>query len=173
MTEKPQENSAFEQDLDLNTLKKDLLTPKLSPEQLEQALQTYVDTMQTLTPTQFRKSLHQLYAPKIYFKDPFNETRGLAALEKVFAQRFKAYPNAELRFHTHAGQGDTGYVEWRLLYMKQNKPMQLNGISKLLFDENGKVKVQMDYWDSGEHYFRKLPILGGLLNWLADKHRAN
>lgn len=173
MTDKTLENEALEADLDLDALKKDLLAPKLSPEQLEQALQHYVDTLQSLQPTQFRKQLHQLYAPKIYFKDPFNETRGLAALEAVFAQRFKTYPNAELRFHTHAGQGDTGYVEWRLLYVAQGKPAQFNGISKLLFDEDGKVKVQMDYWDSGEHYFRKLPILGVLLNWLADKRRAN
>lgn len=166
------ENETFESDLDLESLKKDLIKPKLTSDQLQAALQHYVEGMSQINRKQFRKTLHELFARNVYFKDPFNEVRGLADLERVYAKLFELHPDAVLRFHLHAGSGDTGYVEWHLHYTDKGRPIQRNGVSKLLFDEQGKVRVQMDYWDSGEHYFRRLPMIGVLLNWLADKRRA-
>ena len=166
------ENEAPGPELDLDSLKKALIKPRLTPDQLQAALQRYVDGMSQVNRDQFRKTLHELFARNVYFKDPFNEVRGLADLERVYAKLFALHPDAVLRFHLHAGSGDTGYVEWHLHYTAQGRPVQRNGISKLLFDDQGKVRVQMDYWDSGEHYFRRLPVIGGLLDWLADKRRA-
>lgn len=164
-----EEFDPLETDLDLASLKKELIQPKLTPDQLQSALQRYVEEMSRIDRDQFRKTLHELFARNVYFKDPFNEVRGLADLEQVYAKLFALHPDAVLRFHLHAGSGDTGYVEWHLHYTDQGRPIQRNGVSKLLFDEQGRVRVQMDYWDSGEHYFRRLPVLGSLLDWLASK----
>ncbi len=165
-------NDDFDVNLDLDALKRELSQPKLTPDQLQQALQRYVDALSGMDGERFRSVLRALFARDVYFKDPFHEVRGLAELERVYAHLFQRYPDAAFHFHLHAGTGDTGYVEWRLHYHESGRPMQRNGISKLLFDEYGKVRVQMDYWDSGEYYFRRLPLLGGLLNWLADKQGA-
>jgi hypothetical protein len=156
-----------------NQIKQDVAQPKLTPDQLHTALDRYVNTLNSLNVQQFRKGLHEIMARNVYFKDPFNEVRGLADVEDVFAKLFADHPNATLRVHTHAGSGDTGYVEWRLFYTDASgQPQHRNVISKLLFDENGKVRAQMDYWDSGEYYFRRLPVLGPLLDWLARRKSA-
>ncbi len=154
-------------------IKNELTQPKLAPEQLQQALDRYVETLNSLTPHAFRKGLHTIMTRNVYYKDPFNEVRGLADVEDVFKKLFAEHTNASLQVHSHAGSGDTGYVEWRLFYTDgSGQPLHRTVISKLLFDEQGKVRAQMDYWDSGEYYFRKLPILGPLLNWLAQRKSA-
>jgi len=156
-----------------NQIKQEVAQPRLSPEQLSEALQRYVETMNIMSAQQFRQGLHAVMARNVYFKDPFNEVRGLADVEDVFARLFADHPDARLQVHAHAGSGDTGYVEWRLFYTDGNgQTRHRNVISKLLFDEHGKVRAQMDYWDSGEYYFRRLPLVGALLDWLARRKSA-
>jgi hypothetical protein len=43
------------------------------------------------------------------------------------------------------------------------------GISEITQKQTGQIQSHIDYWDAGEHFYNKLPILGRILNWI--KHR--
>ena len=160
-------------EIDLNALKTELMQPKLSTDQCNARIEALSEALSRLTDGQVAQTLREYYRQDVYFKDPFNETRGLPKLIQIWQDRFRRLPDAQLRCHLHACNGDTAYIEWRLIHSEGGRPVQRNGISKLLLDENGKVRVQMDYWDSGEHFYQRLPLIGGLMRWLADRQRAN
>ena len=38
------------------------------------------------------------------------------------------------------------------------------GVTHLRFDENGRVILHQDFWDSTEGFFRHVPVLGSVVN---------
>ena len=49
---------------------------------------------------------------------------------------------------------------WRFSAQLFGKPWEVPGISFLQFDEDGKVKEHLDYWDSGRNFYANLPLIG-------------
>lgn len=120
---------------------------------------------QTLTPASVSR-FGEFYAEDAWFKDPFNDVRGLPAIENVFRHMFTQVD--EPRFVVSESIADAGGVMlvWdfhfrpRLIGWRGMQRMQ--GVSHLRFDAAGKVCQHRDYWDTGEELYMKLPLMGGL-----------
>lgn len=159
-------------ELDLRAIRNELRKPELTTGECCQAVEALLEALARLQRDNVAAILQKYYDRQVYFKDPFHETRGLPQLIQIWQAHFRRYPDSQLRFHLHACHDDTAYVEWRMIYTEKDTPIQRNGLSKLLLNGEGKVRVQMDYWDSGEHYYQRLPLIGGLLRWLAGRQRG-
>lgn len=114
--------------------------------------------------------LAEFYSAEAGFKDPFNEVRGVAAIERIFRHMFRQL--AEPRFvviETVADEGGAVLVwEFHFRFRGWNKCQAqiIRGVSHLKFDADGKIVFHRDYWDAAEELYMKLPVLGVLMRGL-------
>lgn len=112
----------------------------------------------------------EFYSPDAYFKDPFNEVRGLTAIERIFSHMFKQV--AEPRFAVIETISDEhgAMLIWEFYYRVKlwgkGQAQVMRGASHLRFDAAGKVNYHRDYWDTGEELYMKLPLMGSLMRGL-------
>lgn len=113
--------------------------------------------------------LGTIYAPEAYFKDPFNEVRGLPAIERIFSHMFQQVDVPRFVVHDVVAQGDQAFITWDFRFrMKRFNPDEqvVRGASHLRFDRTGLVVFHRDYWDVAEELYEKLPVLGSLMRFL-------
>ncbi len=141
---------------------------------IDVVLQTYKNLFENLTPQSVESDFLTVFDQQIYFKDPFNEVRGLKEVQQIFRHMFQTLHEPQFRIHHMAGADKTGYLEWRFYFKlkPQAATQQINGMSKILLNDQGKVLVHMDYWDSGEYVYRKIPVLRTLIGWINKRLRA-
>ena len=124
-----------------------------------------IDFYQTLTPESVAR-FGEFYSADAWFKDPFNEVRGLLAIERIFRHMFTQV--GEPRFVVTETVADDGgaVLVWELCYRVRlwgkGETQVMRGVSHLKFDAAGKVCQHRDYWDTGEELYMKLPVLGGM-----------
>ncbi|MDY0137908.1 MAG: nuclear transport factor 2 family protein [Thiomicrospira sp.] len=137
-------------------------------------LNDYKTLFETLTPQSVKQDFSRVFADKVYFKDPFNEVRGVREVQRIFQHMFEQLHEPMFRVHDMAANGQTAYLEWRFYFRRStNAPvMQINGMSKILCNEQGKIMVHIDYWDSGEYVYRKVPVLSWFIRLIQRRLRA-
>jgi steroid delta-isomerase len=112
----------------------------------------------------------EFYSANAYFKDPFNEVRGLAPIERIFSHMFSQV--GEPRFVvTESIVAENGAMliwefNFQLKLWRKSQTQIMRGVSHLRFDADGKVNFHRDYWDTGEELYMKLPALGTLMRGL-------
>jgi hypothetical protein len=141
---------------------------------IDDVLAQYKTIFENLAAESYAEEFRRIYADNIYFKDPFNEVRGHAAVGRIFHHMFTHLHQPQFFIHAMAGSGQTGFLEWRFRYQRgvNTSPQQINGMSKILIDDQGRVIVHIDYWDSGEYLLRRLPVIKYLNNWVAKRLKA-
>ena len=118
--------------------------------------------------------LHEIYTPDAAFKDPFNEVRGVAGIERIFAHMFVALENPRFEIRDVVVQGEQCFLTWDFRFrLRRFNPAEqcIRGGSHLKLAPDGRIAEHRDYWDAAEELYEKLPLLGGLMRWL--KRRAN
>lgn len=132
-----------------------------------------VDFFEALAPADLQR-IPAFYTPDAFFKDPFNEVRGSAAVTAVFAHMFEALEAPRFVVHEAVLQGDRCFLAWdfrfRMRRFRRDEQC-IRGGSLLLLAADGRIASHRDYWDAAEELYEKLPLLGGLMRWL--KRRAN
>jgi ketosteroid isomerase-like protein len=118
--------------------------------------------------------LAELYTPDAFFKDPFNEVRGTAAIERIFRHMFVALDAPRFVVRDIVVDGDQCFLTWDFLFrMKRfaRDEQCIRGGSHLKLSADGRIAMHRDYWDAAEELYEKLPVLGALMRFL--KQRAN
>jgi ketosteroid isomerase-like protein len=112
----------------------------------------------------------EFYSADAWFKDPFNEVRGIAAIQRIFSHMFTQVD--EPRFVVTERVVDSGgaMLVWELGFRVRlwgkGQAQVMRGVSHLKFAADGKVCYHRDYWDTGEELYMKLPGLGTLMRGL-------
>lgn len=118
---------------------------------------------QTLTPASVAE-FGTYYSDDAWFKDPFNEVRGLDPIREIFEKMFRQV--SEPKFNVTETMGDErGLVlvwemTFRMKAISYRDTQVIRGVSHLRFAEDGKVSYHRDYWDTGEELYSKLPVIG-------------
>lgn len=138
------------------------------------ALDPLVQFYEQLAPHNLHR-LAELYAHDARFKDPFNDVRGLAAIEQIFTHMFKSLESPHFVVIEKVVQGAQCFLTWefRFRFKRFNSAdwQSVNGATHLVFNAHGLVTLHRDYWDAAEELYEKLPFLSALMRWL--KRRAN
>lgn len=119
--------------------------------------------------------LDQIYAQDAFFKDPFNEVRGLAAIRRIFEHMFDQVHTPRFVVTTRVVQGSEAFLVWEMHFRlkRQARTEQcIRGASHLRFGAGGLVEHHRDYWDAAEELYEKLPLLGSLMRWLKRAGKA-
>ena len=136
-------------------------------------VQRTIDVFERLQPADI-DGLAGLYTADASFKDPFNEVRGIAAVQRVFGHMFVALEAPRFVIRAAIAEGDDCFLTWDFIFRMRRfaKDEQIvHGGSHLRFAPDGRIAMHRDYWDAAEELYEKLPLLGTLMRWL--KRRAN
>ena len=133
-----------------------------------------VTFFETITPQSIaRVAVH--YAPDATFKDPFNDVRGLPAIERIYSHMFDALNAPRFIVTSQLVDGPACFLIWEFKFYFKNfdktTEQTVRGGTHLLLDAQGKITAHRDYWDPAEEVYEKLPVVGGVMRWL--KKRAN
>ncbi len=125
----------------------------------------------TLTPDTLNR-VGQFYAPDAQFRDPFNDVRGVVAIETIFRHMFSHTEQPRFIIDERIAQGEQVFVTWLFVFSLRGKPYQIAGGSHLRFNSAGLVVLHRDYWDAAEELLEKLPLVGAPIRWLRGRFRV-
>ncbi|MGB4064524.1 MAG: nuclear transport factor 2 family protein [Azonexus sp.] len=112
----------------------------------------------------------EFYSDNAYFKDPFNEVRGLQAIQRIFTHMFGQVVEPRFVVTEKVADGNGAMLVWEFHYRVKlwgkGETQFMRGVSHLKFDACGKVCYHRDYWDAAEELYMKLPAIGTLMRGL-------
>ena len=147
------------------------------PDTPEAALQRVVKFFEHLQPADVGR-IADIYTADAQFKDPFNEVKGISAIELIFGHMFEALEAPRFVITQQVQNGAQCFVTWDFFFsvprMDKGAMQTIRGATHFVLREEAgvwRVAVHRDYWDAAEELYEKLPVVGGLMRWL--KNRAN
>lgn len=118
-------------------------------------------------------ALGTVYAPEAYFRDPFNEVRGVDKLRHIFEHMYEALDAPRFRITETIREGDRAVLIWdfefRVKKWQPDVTQTIHGLSVVRFAADGRVTYHRDYWDAAGELYAKLPLVGPLMRYLARK----
>jgi hypothetical protein len=115
----------------------------------------------------------EFYSADAWFKDPFNEVRGIAAIQHIFTHMFGQVAEPRFVVTEKIVDANGAMLVWefffRMKLWREGEIQIIRGISHLKFDAEGKVFYHRDYWDAAEELYEKLPLIGSIFRFL---HKA-
>ena len=113
--------------------------------------------------------LGDFYTADAYFKDPFNEVRGVEKITPIFTHMFAQVDGPRFVVTGHVLQDEQAFLTWDFLFrMKRFSTDEqcIRGATHIRFANDGRVEFHRDYWDAAEELYEKLPVLGALMRGL-------
>lgn len=110
------------------------------------------------------------YADDAYFKDPFNEVRGIPAIQHIFMHMFRQVAEPRFSIIDRVVDENGALLVWEFHYRAKlwggRRTQIIRGATHLRLNAEGKVIWHRDYWDAAEELYAKLPLIGGLIRGL-------
>lgn len=138
--------------------------------QLQKPLDDYIEYFEKLS-VRSVPTIEKLATPGVRFKDPFNDVMGVDAYQRVLTHMFENLTNPKFKVKDWAwGRGDnTAYLRWTFTCVLSNKEHVIEGMSEVMFSDDGLVMSHIDHWDAGEYFYEKVPVLSAQIRFVKSK----
>ena len=134
-----------------------------------QHLARVITFFETIDPAS-TEQIDALYSADAFFKDPFNEVRGIPDIKRIFVHMFVQVEAPRFIVLEAIEQGDAAFLAWefrfRMRRFDTKTEQVIRGSTHIRFDADARVAYHRDYWDAAEELYEKLPVLGGLMRFL-------
>ena len=117
----------------------------------------------------------RFYASDARFKDPFNEVRGIGAIEHIFRHMFVQVEEPRFVVTGRFSGEDGAMLLWEFHFRTRGLGAQalcVKGASHLRFDAAGRVAEHRDYWDAAGDLYARLPLIGAPMRLLLRQGAA-
>lgn len=112
----------------------------------------------------------EVYAPNAYFRDPFNEVRGVAQVRRIFAHMFDNLDDCRFEILETVVDDKGAFLTWDMTFRvkrwKRGGVQRIHGATHLKFDPAGRIEYHRDYWDAADELYAKLPLIGPVMRYL-------
>ncbi len=113
------------------------------------------------------------YAESLYFNDTLVTIDNREELIKYLEQTQQGVESMSLEVIKVFEKDEDVLVQWKMqtefTIMGKHSNVNSIGISHLRFDEEGKIILHQDYWDSTNGFFQHIPVIGGLISWVKNR----
>jgi steroid delta-isomerase len=134
-----------------------------------EAVARVVAFFERIAPTDVAR-IGEIYAAEAYFRDPFNDVRGVDTIARVYARMFEQLEDCRFVITETLAEGRSALLVWDFTFrIKRWRPrtvQTIHGATHLHFAPDGKVAYHRDYWDAAEELYAKLPLIGPVLRAL-------
>lgn len=106
------------------------------------------------------KKFDDLVVKDIIFIDPFNNIKGLDNFKNIFYHMFDTVEEPKFDIVDYAQNKDHIFLKWKMTFYAFKASQTIEGMSDITLNKEGKVISHLDYWDSLNGIFIKLPFIG-------------
>lgn len=133
------------------------------------ALDHYIEVLQNLR-LDTLEALANCCAEDVVFKDPFNHTQSKHAYLAVMKDMFESLNDVRFVVEEAEATEKGAYLTWFFTANSRlTGTINVQGMSRIVFNAEGKVSQHMDYWD-GSVVMEAIPLFGAMVR--AIKKRA-
>ena len=116
-----------------------------------------------------RVEWENLYNKNVKFIDPTQEKNGIDAYIEAQDGLIKRCDDIYLESHSIAINERIAFVEWTMGLKIKGIEFIYDGTTRLIFDDEGKVKEHRDYFDFCSGTLGKVPVIGAFFRWLYSR----
>jgi len=132
------------------------------------AFQEYAEFLENLT-VEGVPGLNAYVSDDVLFSDPFHEVKGALQMTQVFVQMFEKVSDVSFKVSNSAASDNIVYFNWVLSGKFSQKPLVIEGVTQLKFNEKMKIESHVEYWDAASQFYERFPIFGPMLRYF--RHR--
>ena len=122
-------------------------------------IENYIKLFESLNLENLNK-FDDLLDEKIYFEDPFNKVYGIENFKRIFSNTLNKLDNVEFKVLNVISKNKIYIIKWEMIYFAFNKNNSIFGLSEVTIGANKKIVSHIDYWDSYNNFYTKIPIFG-------------
>ncbi len=130
-------------------------------------IEDYVKLFESLNLTNLHK-FDKLLDKNIYFEDPFNKVYGIENFKKIFSNTLNKLDNVEFKVLNIISKNNIYIIKWEMIYFAFNKTNSIFGLSEVSISENNKIVSHIDYWDSYNNFYTKIPFFGLIFKFVLN-----
>ncbi|MDB6076825.1 MAG: hypothetical protein JWO82_572 [Akkermansiaceae bacterium] len=120
-----------------------------------------------------RENTSKVYAPDAFLNDTLATHHGAAEIEAYFLKTAESLQEYNVTIDDVARSGSDHYIRWTMVLtakaLSGGTPVHSTGISQVRLNSAGQVVMHQDFWDSGENFFGKLPVAGGVIGFIRKR----
>lgn len=135
-----------------------------STAQIEAGLERFADTYRDLTAPDLAERVRATYAEALFFNDTLHSFHALEDLVDYMRRTGVGLSSSEVEVHQVLQDGQDVYVRWTMEFRTRAAGRDIHsrsiGMTHLRFDDQGRVIVHQDFWDSGHALYAHLPLVG-------------
>ena len=130
-------------------------------------IKKYVKLFKSLNIQNLNK-FDELLDENIYFEDPFNKVYGIENFKSIFANTLKKLDNVEFKVLNIISKHNIYIIKWEMIFFAFNKNNSIFGLSEVTISTNKKIISHVDYWDSYNNFYIKIPVIGMLFKFVLN-----
>ena len=96
----------------------------------------------------------------IYFEDPFNRIRGRKKFKYIFKRTLKNLKNVNFEVTVITSSKNIFFIKWKMNFFAFKRKNSIIGLSEIIINDENKIISHIDYWDSYNNFFVKIPVIG-------------
>lgn len=116
------------------------------------------------------KRVEAAYAASIYFNDTLVTLTDRRSLVAYLLESSERTNYVRTRILDVARSSEDFYVRWQLQMsfdvMGNERRSNTVGMTHLRFNEQGKIILHQDFWDSAGGFYQTLPVVGRIISWV-------
>ncbi len=110
------------------------------------------------------------YAEDLYFNDTLVTLHKRSELITYLENTQKQLQDIDLVLLNVLFKGEDVYLHWEMRtvfkVLAKTSDVRTTGMSHLRFDQQNKIILHQDYWDSTTGFFQHIPLIGNVLKWI-------
>ena len=122
-------------------------------------VKSYINLFSNLSPENINE-FDNLISQDIIFVDPFNNIKGVNAFKNIFYHMFENVTDPKFLIVDYSISKKRVYLKWKMTFFAFKSLQTIEGMSELLLNDVGKIVSHVDYWDSLNGLFIKIPFIG-------------
>lgn len=140
----------------------------LSPAASKAAVGRFAKFFGDVTPEAVENQIPALYAPEAFFNDTLKTIRGRDAIQAYFRKVASSTDQVRAEVLDVSQSGENYYLRWVMdvRFKGSEKTIRTVGMTHVRFDNEGRILLHQDFWDSTSGFFEHVPVLGGLIRWV-------
>ncbi len=135
-----------------------------------QKIQLFVNLYNKLQDKSLVDNIAKAYAEKLYFNDTVVTLHSRKELQEYLQHTQESLDSMSFEALEVYEKNNDVLVRWSMrtqfTIMGQQRDVKSLGISHLRFNDDGKIVLHQDYWDSTQGFYQHIPLIGGLLRWI-------
>lgn len=140
---------------------------------MRQVAERYAHYYESLTPEN-ATDISALVSDDIHFIDPFNDVRGRDNVIRLVEKMFEDVREPRFDILDLVWSDNICLMRWDFFcQVAVIGDWHVRGVTELQFNEQGLISAHYDYWDSGRHFYGRIPVLGRFLRFLTRKARLD